>query len=147
MDFPPQIPIPSVSSLPRGHERLLLVEDEAAVAETTAQMLRCLGYTVVTATLPSQALAVLAGSEQPFDLVISDITMPEMNGYELIDQIHRHHGPMPVLFVTGYDFSANDGSTSAPLLQKPLSLMRLAEGVRRALQWVPDGPVARASVS
>lgn len=117
----------------KGEGRILLVEDDSAVAETTAQMLRSLGYEVVTAVLPSHALQIIRGQSRPFDLVVSDITMPEMNGYQLADEISRQFGPIPVLFVTGYDFNVSSGAISRVLLQKPLTLQRLGEGVRRVL--------------
>ena len=126
-------PILSLSLDPlKGCGKILLVEDDAAVAETTAQMLRSLGYEVVTAVLPSQALQILQNEHGQFDLMVTDITMPEMNGYQLADEIGRRFGPLPVLFVTGYDFNVSSGSAARILLQKPLTLQRLGEGVRRA---------------
>lgn len=116
----------------KGYGKILLVEDDAAVAETTAQMLRSLGYEVVTAVLPSQALQIMQSEARQFDLMVTDITMPEMNGYQLADEISRQYGPLPVLFVTGYDFNVSAGSTTRILLQKPLTLQRLGEGVQRA---------------
>ncbi len=121
----------SLDSL-KGRGKILLVEDDAAVAETTAQMLRSLGYEVVTAVLPSQALQILQNEHGQIDLMVTDITMPEMNGYQLADEIGRRFGPLPVLFVTGYDFNVSSGSATRILLQKPLTLQRLGEGVRRA---------------
>lgn len=125
----------SVSSLDplKGYGRILLVEDDAAVAETTAQMLRSLGYEVVTAVLPSQALQIIQSESRRFDLMVSDITMPEMNGYQLADTVSRQFGPLPVLFVTGYDFNVSAGSATRVLLHKPLTLQRLGEGVQRAM--------------
>lgn len=125
----------SLSSLDRlkGCGRILLVEDDAAVAETTAQMLRSLGYEVVTAVLPSLALQIMQREFRQFDLMVTDITMPEMNGYQLADEISRRFGPLPVLFVTGYDFNVSAGSATRILLQKPLTLQRLGEGVQRAM--------------
>jgi CheY-like chemotaxis protein/signal transduction histidine kinase len=125
----------SLSSLDRlkGCGRILLVEDDAAVAETTAQMLRSLGYEVVTAVLPSVALQIMQHEFRQFDLMVTDITMPEMNGYQLADEISRQFGPLPVLFVTGYDFNVSAGSAARILLQKPLTLQRLGEGVQRAM--------------
>ena len=116
----------------KGCGKILLVEDDAAVAETTAQMLRSLGYEVVTAVLPSQALQIMQREQGRFDLMVTDITMPEMNGYQLADEISRNFGPLPVLFVTGYDFNVSSGSATRILLQKPLTLQRLGEGVQRA---------------
>lgn len=118
---------------PQGNECILLVEDDQAVAETTAQMLASLGYRVMTALRPSDALRIVSSGRHQFDLMITDITMPEMTGYQLADRIQQEFGPMRVLFVTGYDFNSTAGSTSRFLMQKPLSLQALGEGVRQAL--------------
>lgn len=117
----------------QGKEKILLVEDDPAVAETTAQMLASLGYRVMTALKPSDALRLVAAQEHRFDMMITDVTMPEMTGYQLAERLRREFGPMRVLFVTGYDFNASSVPTSRFLLQKPLSLQALGEGVRQVL--------------
>ena len=129
---------PQPSPVPRaGSESILLVEDDQAVAETTGQMLASLGYRVATALLPSEALRLMQQPDHRFDLMITDVTMPEMTGYQLADRMREKFGPMRVLFVTGYDFNASSGPASRFLLQKPLSLQVLGEGVRQALASEP----------
>ncbi len=118
---------------PGGGERILLVEDDAAVADTTAQMLGSAGYRVVTAHRPTQALELLRAAAEPFDLMLTDVTMPEMTGYQLADRVQAEFGPMRTVFVTGYDFQSTPGSSSRFLLQKPINLRDLAAAVRQAL--------------
>ena len=135
--FPSYEPAPAepVTGFPEevegGKERLLLVEDDVSVAETTEQMLISLGYEVVVAHLPSAALRL--AQERRFDLVVSDVTMPEMDGYRMAEVMQRDCGALPFLFVTGYDFHAAPTSSSRFMLQKPLNRRVLAEAVRRAL--------------
>lgn len=124
----------------RARVRILLVEDEPAVAETTAEMLKHLGHEVITANLPSQALAMAERSNASaaaggpgFDLVISDITMPEMNGHQLADRLRRLWPQVPVLFMTGYDSHMAEAGASAPFIPKPLSLRALADGIAKML--------------
>lgn len=124
---PPQV------AEPGGGERILLVEDDAAVADTTAQMLGSAGYRVVTANRPTQALELLRAAAEPFDLMLTDVTMPEMTGYQLADRVQAEFGPIRTVFVTGYDFQSTPGSSSRFLLQKPINLRDLAAAVRQAL--------------
>jgi len=135
--FPGYVPAPAetvtggAEVVEGGHERLLLVEDDVSVAETTEQILISLGYEVVVAHLPSAALRL--ARESRFDLVVSDVTMPEMDGYRMAEVMQRDCGALPFLFVTGYDFHAAPTSSSRFMLQKPLNRRLLAEAVRRAL--------------
>ncbi|MGH9490918.1 MAG: response regulator [Terriglobales bacterium] len=99
-------------------------------------MLKHLGHQVTTANLPSQALAIAAACAKPagtlaFDLVISDITMPEMNGHQLADKLHQAWPQVPVLFMTGYDSHMAEGGAQAPFIPKPLSLRTLADGIAK----------------
>lgn len=116
-----------------GAERILLVEDDAAVADTTAQMLTSSGYQVAVAHRPSEALERLRQAAQPFDLIMTDVTMPEMTGYQLADRVREEFGPMRTLFVSGYDLHSAPVSSSRFLLQKPLNLRDLSAAVREAL--------------
>lgn len=117
--------------------RILLVEDEPAVAETTAEMLKHLGHEVVTVTLPSQALDLAGHEKSGFDLVISDITMPEMNGHQLAERLQRLWPDVPVLFMTGYDSHMAESSGVPFFIPKPLSLQSLAEGIKKILAEPP----------
>lgn len=113
--------------------KILLVEDEPAVAETTSEMLKHLGHDVTTVTLPSKALDLAGHTQSGFDLVISDITMPEMNGHQLAERLHRLWPEVPVLFMTGYDSHMAE-STGVPFfIPKPLSLQALKDGIQKIL--------------
>lgn len=68
-----------------------------------------------------------------FDLVISDITMPEMNGHQLAEKLRGIWPQVPVLFMTGYDAHMAEGGASAPFIPKPLSLRSLADGIAKMM--------------
>lgn len=104
-------------------------------------MLKHLGYEVVIANLPSQALTLAergcalsrAPGDPCFDLVISDITMPEMNGHQLAEKLRQISPQVPVLFMTGYDARMAEGGASSPFIPKPLSLRSLADGIAKMM--------------
>ncbi|MGH9507494.1 MAG: ATP-binding protein [Terriglobales bacterium] len=137
----PLLPAGAATAPPAGTEaeaegaqqRILLVEDDPAVADTTAQMLISSGYQVTVAHRPSQAMELCRTAARPFDLLLTDVTMPEMTGYQLADQVREAFGPIRALFVSGYDLHSTPGSSSRFLLQKPLNLRDLAAAVRQAL--------------
>jgi CheY-like chemotaxis protein len=112
--------------------RILLVEDEASVAEVTAQMLASLGHEVTTADRPSRALQLTAHQAVPFDLLITDLTMPEMSGKDLAERLRARWPQLPVLLISGYDFQ-HDAATWAISLSKPLTLASLRRGVEQAM--------------
>jgi CheY-like chemotaxis protein len=112
--------------------RLLLVDDEELVRNGTAELLRDIGYDVVTADSGSDALSLLRGGAD-FDMVISDYLMPGMNGAELIHQVHSLIPGMPALLVTGYSTIASGRGASLPRLGKPFRQADLAAKVAELL--------------
>lgn len=117
----------------RGSERILLVEDESPVREFAAVCLRALGYRVVEASGPRDALA--KALVQEFDLLLTDVVMGEGGGRALADELTRRTPGLRVLFMSGYaDVAMRTGvSAGAAFLEKPLTKQRLATQVRRAL--------------
>jgi two-component system cell cycle sensor histidine kinase/response regulator CckA len=117
-----------------GDECILLVEDEAPVREYAAVCLRGLGYRVLEASGPREALA--CAHRHPVDLLLTDVVMPEGGGRALAEELTRREPGLPVLFMTGYadDLVTRGGLASgAALMQKPLTRQSLAFEVRRAL--------------
>ena len=99
---------------PRERKSALVVDDVADVTEMLAVVLSHAGYTVVTAA--SAPAALQAARERQFDVVISDIGMPEMNGYQLARQLRVMPGyeTIPMVAVTGYSmFDDKERSTKA----------------------------------
>ena len=129
---------PVVSAMPRGSERILLVEDNAAVRTSVVGQLRSLGYAVTEAADGSSGLAAFAAASGSFDLVLTDVVMPgAMNGKVLADEIRKRAPATKIVFMSGYAENAIVHSgridSGVLLLSKPFHKSELATIVRRAL--------------
>ncbi|UCF91302.1 MAG: response regulator [Desulfobacterales bacterium] len=116
---------------------VLLVEDDDMVRKMTSAMLAKLGYTVVVAETPSEALSFCAKQETPIDLLITDVVMPKMSGTELRDRITALRPAIKVLFMSGYTSNVivHHGvlEEAVDFVQKPFTLKDLARKVRDAI--------------
>ncbi|MBL0180041.1 MAG: response regulator [Gemmatimonadetes bacterium] len=128
---------PDTPAIPRGTERILLVEDDAAVLLATASLLRRLGYEVVEAAGSAEALALADDPAQAFDLVLTDVVMPGMGGRQLLDRLRVGRPALRALLMSGYagDVVAERGvlDGSIPFIEKPFTMRGLAGVVRRVL--------------
>ena len=116
---------------------ILLVEDEPALLALTGRLLRHLGYTVITAASPAEALALCEAREHPFDLLLTDVVMPGMNGRELAELVRRYRPGVAVVFMSGYpvDHASQRGMPAGShFIAKPFSVGALSSGVREALE-------------
>ncbi len=122
---------------PRGQETILLVEDEAAILALTKRMLEQMGYRVLAAGRPSEAMRLAAEHPGELDLLVTDVIMPEMNGRDLARKIESSRPRVKCLFVSGYsaDFLGTQGALGAgvSLLHKPFSKDDLAAKIRQVL--------------
>jgi two-component system cell cycle sensor histidine kinase/response regulator CckA len=118
---------------PRGTELILIVEDESATRRALAEALRQLGYRTLEAADGEQALAT-AARHPDIQLLLTDLLMPGLNGYELAARFLVSHPSARVIYMSGYPL-VDGGVTgpSAPLLQKPFDSAKLAHAVREAL--------------
>ncbi|SFB49619.1 two-component system, OmpR family, response regulator [Amycolatopsis marina] len=124
-----------------GAERLLVVDDEATVRELLSAALRFAGFEVSAAANATEAVA--AATEQPPDLVLLDIMLPDMDGFDVVRQLRAQRpdsrsGPVPVLFLTARDGQA-DKVTGLSLgaddyVTKPFDLAELIERIRAILR-------------
>jgi PAS domain S-box-containing protein len=119
-------------------EIVLLVEDDPGLLQLGRRMLENLGYTVLAAGMPEEALEIAGEQGEKIQLLITDVIMPGMNGRILADKIQQQCPQLGVLFVSGYTADAlahrsvlDNGVT---FLQKPFSLGELALKVREALE-------------
>jgi PAS domain S-box-containing protein len=129
-------PEPERPNLGRG-ERVLVVDDESSVALVAVRFLECLGYQATSCTDPLRVSGLLRESEPPFDAVVSDLTMPGMNGIALLAEIRKTHQQLPVLLSSGYSGSLTDlGAREAGfagLLHKPYSMSAMGNAMASIL--------------
>lgn len=116
-----------------GTGRLLLVEDDDAVAAGVGHMLRDLGYTYVRVSQAADALATLEAGER-FDLVYSDMVMPgALDGLALAKEVRRRHPGLPVVLTTGFSAAASAAAEeNFRLLPKPYRIDELAAALAEA---------------
>jgi CheY-like chemotaxis protein len=129
----------SVASEPgRGSETVLLVEDEPSILRVSQRVLENLGYRVLAARTPGEALELGRVHADTIQLLITDVIMPEMNGRELARNLLAINPNLKRLFMSGYtsDVIAHHGvlDVGVHFIQKPFSVKALAEKVREALK-------------
>ncbi|HEY1637056.1 MAG TPA: response regulator [Rhizomicrobium sp.] len=113
---------------------ILLVDDDRAVRDVTAAMLRELGYSVLEAGSGGAALDIVE-REREIDLAVVDFAMPGMNGVEVAREARARRPNLPVLFITGFaDRAAVAGVDADHILGKPFADQELAEKVQHALR-------------
>ena len=132
------------TSLPRGNERVLFVDDEHVLAELGENMLKPLGYTVTTKTNSIEALEIFRAQPQSFDLVVTDMTMPDMTGLELAGKLLQIRADLPIILCSGFSEMATHDKARATgvreFVMKPVDLSEMAKIVRRVLdKKAPDG--------
>ncbi|HEU4628759.1 MAG TPA: PAS domain S-box protein [Gemmatimonadaceae bacterium] len=136
----------AVDDCRRGSETVLLVEDDASVRRLVRRLLAREGYTVVEARHGAHALEVAAAGSQPFDLVITDMVMPEMSGRALVERLAADRPALRAIFMSGY--------TDDPRLQRGLPVSDAAfipkpftsEALLRVVRGVLDGAVPEGGV-
>ncbi|ETW99807.1 MAG: hypothetical protein ETSY1_13665 [Candidatus Entotheonella factor] len=123
--------------LTRGTERILFVDDEEMLARLGKEMLTHMGYDVVTYTSSLEALQAFQANPQSFDLVITDQTMPEMTGVNLVEQLRRVQSDIPIILCTGFSHLVNAETAHAlgveAFVMKPEGTRDLAVTIRRVL--------------
>ena len=124
--------------LARGHETILLVEDAPAILDLTKTLLESLGYMVVAARTPGEAIRLAGEHGREIHLLMTDVVMPEMNGRDLAGNLMSLYPAMKCLFMSGYtaNMIAHHGvlDEGVHFLQKPFSMKDLASKVCEALE-------------
>lgn len=113
---------------------ILVVDDEAGYRELLAKILAKAGYRVITAADGNEALTLLANSH--FDLIISDIFMPNLNGYALAARIRAKDPNMPIILISGYlspDSAKNLLGDSTEFIAKPMDPELVMATVQRLM--------------
>jgi len=124
-------------ALSTGHERILLVDDEVAIAKLEKQMLERLGYEVTMRVNSLEALEAFKAKSDAFDMVISDMTMPDMTGDQLSRELLAIRSDIPIIICTGFSEKLNPVQAEAigvkGFLMKPIVKAEMAKIVRRIL--------------
>ena len=130
---------------PEAKGGLLVVDDEPFLRDAVAASLRFLGFEVTTAQTGTDALRL--ARDRPFDLVILDVMLPDIDGFEIVRRLRRDGCQVPVIFLTARDTEA-DKVTGLTLggddyMTKPFGLEELAARVRTVLRRTRPGSPGR----
>jgi two-component system cell cycle sensor histidine kinase/response regulator CckA len=139
MVTPDMAPTAPPSALASGAgQRILVVEDDPALQRTLAELLELWNYRVATVANGKAALALLEQTSEPFDLILSDVVMPEMSGLALFRTLRQRQVPTPVVLMTGHPMVDELEGLRAMGLQawlpKPPVAEQLAETIARVLK-------------
>jgi two-component system, cell cycle sensor histidine kinase and response regulator CckA len=133
---------PSTSgALPRGHERILVVEDAQRVRSLVGTVLESLGYQVTVMASGQEALGMALPSSGPFALLLTDVVMPEVGGRAVAETLTRQWPELRVLYMSGFAADVNITQRALagdlPFLPKPFTPLALARKVRAVLDAPP----------
>ncbi|MCD6584637.1 MAG: response regulator [Desulfobacteraceae bacterium] len=125
-------------SLPRGTEQVLFVDDEENIINIYSQTLERLGYCVESTTSSTEAMALFEKQPEKYDIVITDMTMPYMTGYDLSREMLTIRPDIPIIMCTGFSETITKEQAMElgirAFLMKPLLKRNLAETIREVLK-------------
>lgn len=134
-----KIDVKPPAELPASYnETIIVIEDEAAILKLTRSMLESLGFTVLTASSPSEALRLAEMQTKEINLLITDVVMPEMNGRQVAEKLRALTPDIKTLFMSGYTANviAHRGILEEGVffIHKPFSRQELAAKVYEVLR-------------
>jgi CheY-like chemotaxis protein len=128
----------TVQTFPTGRERVLFVDDEQDLVQIAEEMLSHLGYEVTTRMSSNEALELFRVNPGRFDLVITDMTMPNMTGDKLSKELMKIRPDIPIILCTGFSERISEEKAKAmgikDFIMKPLAMGDLATRIRKALE-------------
>jgi CheY-like chemotaxis protein len=131
---PPRTEQPRVTG---GNETILVCEDDPKIRELVERMLVKQGYRVLIASGPQDASRIAREDGRPIDLLLTDVTMPKMNGFELAREVREARPGARVIYMSGYTDNHMTGGLEldgdVPFIQKPFTAAALSEIVRQVL--------------
>ena len=123
--------------LPTGNERILFIDDEESLVKIGHQRIGRLGYKIETTTSPIEALALFNSKPEQYDLIITDMAMPQMTGDKLIKEILTIRPDMPIILCTGFSEKIDEERAKkmgvCQYIEKPLDKHDLAVSIRQVL--------------
>ncbi len=137
MDTPEQRETAKKKATPEGHGRVLFVDDDETVLSMGREILESFGYGVVTATNGRRALQIFKNDPAAFDVLVTDYSMPETNGYDLIRSALELRADIPAILCSGYMEKVDGEDLSrlghAAFLAKPLDWRELSRTIQGAI--------------
>lgn len=122
-----------VSWGPRGHGTILLVEDDSLVRRQLSKLVELLGYRVIEAASAEEALDLVERSDEEIHLLLSDVFMPGLDGFELALRVREARPGVRAMLMTGFADEAIRKGIVADLLVKPFTAQDLADSLHRVL--------------
>jgi CheY-like chemotaxis protein len=123
--------------IPRGTEHILFIDDEEVLVKMGGQLLESLGYDVTTRTSSIEALELFNADPDRFDLVITDMTMPNMTGDQLAQRLLRTRADIPIILCTGFSAKIDAKKAKAigirEFLPKPVVKSDIARKIKAVL--------------
>jgi CheY-like chemotaxis protein len=122
---------------PRQNEKILLVDDNAVVRDMLVDLVESLGYSADPAASGEEALAMFERAQ--YDVVLTDLLMPGMTGWDVLEAVHQRDPQVPVIIITGSPV-VGDGHAAQPgvaILKKPVDVALLDSMIKRMLGQRP----------
>ncbi len=122
----------------KGYGCILLVDDDTALLRVMTKMITKIGFTVEALNFPLQAVELFRQNPEKFDLLITDLMMPEMNGIGLAEELHKIKSGIPVILMTGYGkdiepVMLSNSISISKFLKKPVTLREVAAAIKELL--------------
>jgi PAS domain S-box-containing protein len=133
----PMVEAQTNKDIPRGNETILFVDDEISITKMVKRMFERLGYKVETSTTPQDALERFSLNPDHFDLVITDMTMPQMTGVKLSEKLMDIREDIPIIICTGYSNLVDEKKAKelglAAYIMKPINMLETSQAIRKIL--------------
>jgi len=133
----PVVKTKTIQDIPRGNETILFVDDEISITHMVERMFERLGYKIETATTPQDALELFRTNPDHFDLVITDMTMPQMTGVKLSEKLMDIREDIPIIICTGHSALVDEERAKklglAAYVMKPIDMQEMAQTIRKVL--------------
>ncbi len=133
----PKIEKDAIEILPPGSETVLFVDDDKSIVKMVKKILERLGYKVETAMTPDNALKMFGSNPYHYDLVITDMTMPQMTGIKLSEKIIKIRPDIPIIICTGHSALVDEEKVKelelAAYVMKPINKREISHTIRKVL--------------
>ncbi|MCP3874801.1 MAG: PAS domain S-box protein [Desulfobacteraceae bacterium] len=133
----PEFKIEGENDIPHGTESILFIDDEESIVNMTGKILERLGYQLETQLNPVEALKLFKAKPESFDLVITDMTMPQMTGVNLAEKLKAIKSDIPVIICTGHSAVIDEQKANQigidGFVMKPVSKLNIAKAIRDVL--------------